>query len=177
MAGNSNSGRSGKPAVLHLLDGNKSKKPFSELMDDLTSPAVPIEAPPMPDCLSDGAVAEWERIVPDLLLLGLVAKLDMMALATYCEAVADWKTFRRRITDLNAEMGGADKGDVQIFKTGATQISVWRQLANDAEKRANAAGSLFGFSPMARRNLKVTPVPQGELFPNEQRDTAQKYFG
>lgn len=176
MAGNGNSGRPAKPAVLHLLDGNKSKKAFGALMDDLTSPAVPVQAPPMPDCMTDEAVAEWERLIPDLELLGLISKLDMMALATYCEAVADWKRFRRRIHDANADReGAADKGDVQVFKTGATQISVWRQLANDAEKRANAAGAMFGFSPMARRNLKVTP-PQGDLFPNEHRDAANKYF-
>lgn len=175
MAGNGNSGRTPKPTVLHLLDGNKSKKNFGALMDDLTSPAIPIQAPPMPDCLSDGAVAEWERLIPDLLILGLVTKLDMMALASYCEAVADWQGFRRRIAEVNAQNAGLEQGDIQTFATGAKQISIWRQLANDAEKRANAAGAQFGFSPMARRNLKVT-APQGELFPHEQQDAASKYF-
>jgi len=33
-------------------------------------------------------------------------------------------------------------------------MHVLRQLANDAEKRANAAGAQFGLSPMSRRNLK-----------------------
>lgn len=173
MAGNSNSGRPAKPASIHLLRGNPSKKNFDELMAEIRDPAVPVEAPPMPDWLSDDAALEWERVVADLLVLGWVSKLDMMALATYCEAVADWKRFRRLIAEFNAKAEGS--GDVQTFATGAKQISVWRQLANDAEKRANAAGAMFGFSPMARRNMKAQPA-QGELFPNEQRDAAAKYF-
>lgn len=176
MAGNGNSGRPGLPATVHVLNGNRSKKSMGELLDQVKSPAVPVEAPPMPDCLSGDAMAEWERLVPDLILLGLVSKLDMMALATYCEAVADWYRFRRKISEANALADGTDKGDVQTFATGAKQISIWRQLANDAEKRANTAGAQFGFSPMARRSLKTTPAPQGELFPNEHRDAANKYL-
>lgn len=175
MAGNSNSGRPAQPAVLKLLKGNPGKKSFGGLMDEVKDPSVPVAAPPMPTCLSDEAVAEWERIVPDLLLLGLVSTLDGMALATYCEAVADWQRFRWRIAEMNAKADSRDAGDVQTFATGAKQISVWRQLANDAEKRANSAGAQFGFSPVARRNLK-TAAPQGDLFPNEHRDAAARYF-
>lgn len=176
MAGNGNSGRPGLPATVHVLNGNRSKKNVDGLLDQIKAPAVPIVAPPMPECLTADAVAEWDRLIPDLIALGLVSTLDMMALATYCEAVADWFRFRRRITEANAATDGVDKGDIQTFATGAKQISVWRQLANDAEKRANTAGAQFGFSPMARRNLKTTPAPQGELFPNEQRDAAARYF-
>ncbi|MCS3467407.1 P27 family predicted phage terminase small subunit [Pseudomonas sp. JUb42] len=174
MSGNANSGRPGLPATLHLLNGNRSKKNVDALLDELKTPAIPAEAPPMPDCLTPEAIVEWQRLVPDLILLGLISKLDMMALASYCEAAADWIRFRRKIAEANAAQD--DKGDVQTFATGAKQISVLRQLANDAEKRANAAGALFGFSPLTRRNLKVTAPPQGELFPHEPRDAAAKYF-
>lgn len=174
MSGNANSGRSSKPASLHLLQGNRSKKNAADLLAEVKDPGFPVAAPDRPDWLSADASVEWDRVVADLLTLHLVSRLDMMALATYCEAVADWQRFRRLIAEKNAESDGA--GDVQTFATGAKQISVWRQLANDAEKRANAAGAQFGFSPMARRNLKAAPVGQGELFPHEQRDAADRYF-
>lgn len=173
MSGNANSGRSGKPAYLHLLQGNRSKKSVSDLLTEIKEPVVQVAAPPKPNWLSEVAATEWDRVVADLLTMGWISALDMMALATYCEAVADWQRFRRLIADHNAKADGS--GDIQTFATGAKQISVWRQLANDAEKRANAAGALFGFSPMARRNMKAA-APQGELFPNEQRDAASKYF-
>lgn len=173
MAGNSNSGRPGKPAVVHLMTGNRSKLARDKLLAEVEETTARAEPPPMPDWLSDDARAEWERVVPDLLKLGLLSPLDMMPLAAYCEAVADYQKFRRRIREANEAM---DRGDVQTFRTGAKQISVWRQLANDAEKRANSAGAQFGFSPLARRSLKAQAPPQGELFPNEQKEIVDKYF-
>jgi P27 family predicted phage terminase small subunit len=176
MAGNGNSGRPAKPPALHILQGNRSKKNFEEMINEIKAPPVPVAAPPMPSFLNDEAVLEWERVVPDLIALGLIATLDLMALATYCQAYGDWLRFQRLIAQKNADSVDGLGGDVQTFKTGAQQLHVLRQLANDAEKRANAAGAQFGFSPMARRNLKTAPAPQGELFPNEQRDAASRYF-
>ena len=49
MAGNGNSGRPSKPAALHLLQGNRSKKNFNELIEEIKAPAIPVAAPPMPD--------------------------------------------------------------------------------------------------------------------------------
>lgn len=176
MAGNGNSGRPGKPAVLKLLQGNRGRENLDDLLAEATSPAVPVGAPPMPDVLSAEAIAEWKQLVPALIALGIVSNLDSMALATYCQAAADWRRYQRLITKRNAASDDELGGDIQTFKTGAQQMHVLRQLANDAEKRANAAGAQFGLSPMSRRNLKTTPAPQGELFPNDQRDAADKYF-
>lgn len=173
MAGNGNSGRPALPATVHLLRGNPGKQSVAALQAAAHEPAVPTAAPPKPDFLSPAAAEEWDRVVAALLSLGWVSTLDMMALATYCEAVADWTRFRRMIADQNAKADGA--GDVQTYASGAKQISIWRQLANDAERRANQAGALFGFSPIARRNMKAA-APQGELFPNDARDAADRYF-
>jgi P27 family predicted phage terminase small subunit len=176
MAGNGNSGRPSTPASIHILQGNRSRKNIGELLNEVKTPLVPVGAPPMPDVLSAEAIAEWEQLVPALIALGIVSNLDSMALATYCQAAADWRRYQRLITKRNAASDDELGGDIQTFKTGAQQMHVLRQLANDAEKRANAAGAQFGLSPMSRRNLKTAPAPQGELFPNEQRDAADKYF-
>ncbi|WP_330114909.1 P27 family phage terminase small subunit [Pseudomonas sp. JS3066] len=146
---------------------------MTALQAESQAPAIPVQAPPKPDFLTPEAAMEWDRVVEALLALGWISSLDMMALATYCEAVADWLRFRRKIAELNAAMDSG--GDVQTFQSGAKQLSVWRQLANDAEQRANKAGALFGFSPVARRAMKAL-APQGELFPHEARDAADKYF-
>lgn len=176
MAGNGNSGRPAKPAALHILQGNRSRKNFQELIAEVKEPAVPVCAPPMPDVLTGEAAEEWGRIIPDLIALGLVSRLDLMSLATYCMAYADWLRYQRLIADRNSASADQLGGDIQTFKTGAQQMHVLRQLANDAEKRANTAGAAFGFSPMARRNLKTATQPQGELFPNDQQDAANRYF-
>lgn len=176
MAGNGNSGRPGMPAALKLLQGNRSRENRNDLLAEVAKPAVPVGAPPMPDVLTPDAVAEWEQVLPALISLGIVSNLDSMALATYCQAVADWRRHQRHIAQRNAASTDELGGDVQTFKTGAQQMHVLRQLANDAERRANAAGAQFGLSPMSRRNLKTAPTPQGDLFPHEQRDAADKYF-
>ncbi|UVM48352.1 phage terminase small subunit P27 family [Pseudomonas sp. B21-015] len=176
MAGNGNSGRPGMPAALKLLQGNRGRENRDDLLAEIAKPAVPVGAPPRPDVLSAEAVTEWDELVPALISLGIVSQLDSMALATYCQAVADWRRYQRLITKRNAASDDELGGDIQTFKTGAQQMHVLRQLANDAEKRANAAGAQFGMSPMSRRNLKTAPASQGDLFPNDQRDAADKYF-
>ncbi|ABM32202.1 P27 family predicted phage terminase small subunit [Paracidovorax citrulli] len=176
MAGNSNSGRPALPPFMHQMQGNRSKQSQAQLAETNEALQIAACAPEPPDWLNAAALAEWHRVVPDLLTLGWVHRLDRMQLAAYCEAVADWETFRRRIAEENRRQ--ADAGDVQTFATGAKQISIWRQLANDAEKRANAAGAGFGFTPLARRNMKAASAlpSQPELFPNDHKEAAARYF-
>lgn len=176
MAGNSNSGRRAEPAFMHQMKGDPSKKGMASLAAETKEMQLTASAPEAPEWLTPGALQEWQRVVPDLLTLGWVHRLDRMQLAAYCEAVADWEKFRKRIADENKRMD--DAGDVQTFATGAKQISIWRQLANDAEKRANAAGAGFGFTPLARRAMKaaIAPPQQPELFPNEHDEVAKRFF-
>ncbi|WP_458725659.1 phage terminase small subunit P27 family [Pseudomonas mandelii] len=175
MAGNENSGRPALPAVVHLINGNRSKKNRGDLLREQSQPVMPVEAPPMPDWLDEDARREWERVVPDLVTLGLISKMDMQVMAQYCEAVSDYRRWTLKIQELNESLSSSTKGDVQTYRTGAQDLSIWRKLRNDAERRANDAGGKFGFSPMARRSLKPA-APQGELFPNDQKRIVDTYF-
>jgi len=67
-----------------------------------------------------------------------------MALATYCQATADWRRYQRLITKRNDASDDDLGGDIQTFKTGAQQMHVLRQLANAPKNDANAAGAQFG---------------------------------
>lgn len=174
MAGNSNSGRHAKPAIVHLIQGNPSKKPRQELLAEVNNPIVPVEAPTMPDWFDEDLERIWNEVVADLLILGLITKLDKQILAQYCETVWEYRNFSLKIKEENKKLSSST-GDVQTSSTGYKDISVWRKLRNDAERRANEAGGKLGFSPLARQNLK-RPAPQQELFPNEPRDVADKYF-
>ena len=175
MSGNGNSGRPGKPAVLHLLAGNPSKRPRSELLDEINNPAVPPEAPDKPDWLDEDASREWDQLIPDLLKLRLISRLDGQGLAQYCEAVTEYRRFSLAIREANKNALSPRSGDVQTYRTGAKDLSIWRKLRNDAQRRADDIGRQFGFTPLARRGLKPA-APQGELFENEQDKIARKYF-
>lgn len=167
MAGNQNSGRRKLPANVHALRGNPSKLPSYELND--TGPQLKAEAPPCPAFLTKDAKAEWKRIVKDLEILGLITKVDRGELAVYCQAWGDWKKAREKITELE------DSGYVESTPSGYKQMSAWMQLANRAEDRMRKAGNAFGLNPSARASLGTGTAKQGELFPNEQADTARKY--
>ena len=121
MAGNSNSGRRADPAFVHQLKGDPSKRGKANLAAETEALQLQACAPNPPDWLSAGALAEWERVVPDLLTLGWVHRLDRMQLAAYCEAVADWETFRQRIATENKRM--ADAG-AEAAILGCTEIGM-----------------------------------------------------
>jgi phage terminase small subunit len=69
------------PANVHVLRGNPGHKTFGDL--DAVTPQV--EIPGCPEHLLPDARKEWERIGPELVSLGLVAKIDRAALALYCQ--------------------------------------------------------------------------------------------
>jgi P27 family predicted phage terminase small subunit len=53
--------------------------------------------PEMPADLPKAAAAEWRRIVPELKLMGVLAKIDRAALAAYCHAFARWFQAEREV--------------------------------------------------------------------------------
>lgn len=169
MAGNKNSGRRPLPGNVHMLRGNPSKKGAHDLQDGGNAPQLKVEAPPCPAFLTKDAKAEWRRIVKDLEILGLITKVDRAELAVYCQAWGDWKVAREKITEME------DRGMVEVTPSGYKQMSAWMQLANRAEERMRKAGDSFGLNPSARAKLGTGHVNQGELFPNEQKETAAKY--
>jgi P27 family predicted phage terminase small subunit len=171
MAGNGNSGRRPIPASVHLIRGNPSKKSAEELAAAAAHKAASLKnkAPACPEFLSENAKAEWRRIINDLLTLGVVTKIDRGELAVYCEAWADWKYARLKIKEMK------DSGFVETTPSGYKQMSAWMQVANRAEDRMRTAGASFGLNPSARSRMQIR-TPQGELFPNEEREKASAYF-
>jgi P27 family predicted phage terminase small subunit len=174
MAGNANSGRSALPAALHLINGNPSKKSASELATSTTKPVVaPLEPPTCPDFLTGAAKIEWKRIVDDLLVMGVLSRIDRAMLAVYCQAWADWKMAREKLA---AKAHGAAYED--MTPSGYKQMSVWLQIANRAEERMRVAGASFGLNPSARSSMNVQ-APQGkqlDLLPNDQKEAADRFF-
>ena len=169
MAGTSNSGRRPKPAALHLINGNPSKKSAAELAGAGDPVRPPAAIPVCPAFLTKDAKDEWKRIAADLQIMGLLSRIDRGELAVYCQAWGDWKYSRTKIAELK------EAGFVEATPSGYKQMSAWMQLANRAEDRMRTAGASFGLNPSARVRLQVRP-PQGELFENAPKEAADKYF-
>lgn len=159
-------GRQVTPPALQLLRGDPSKLGkgnLSRLLDETLR--VPVSIPELPSYLQYGgdgpelameARAEWERITPHLVKLGLISELDRAAAANYCFYWAlDVLAAKRLIT----------LGDAALFETtpsGYKQMGVWLQIKNRASAVLKSYLAEFGLSPAARS--RVTPgEAQGQL--------------
>lgn len=142
-----------RPAQLHILRGNPSKKPIGALLDEAVRPAV--EIPECPDHLQGEARAEWQRIGGHLQKLGLISQIDRAALAAYCQSYGRWVEVEIKIAVLNAEDKDGVAGFINDTPSGYKQISVLLQISNRCVEQMEKFLRHFGMSPAARS--RVTP--------------------
>ena len=140
-------GRQGVPTNLKLLRGN----PGQRRIYPEPQPLVPADVPEPPIHLGDDGRAEWSRVAPELLHLGLLTVVDFSALSAYCQAYDRWVVAER----LLAEMAAADpKRRALLVKTqgGFGQNPLVRVAATAARDMMSFAAQ-FGLTPTARRHL------------------------
>jgi phage terminase small subunit len=114
-------GRPPKPTALKLVQGSRIRKRKHE-----PKPRVGTTAPPW---LPKDAAAEWERLSPPLLRLGLLTEVDGDAFAALCILTA-------RLASL-AQVPGSDVTDVT--------------------KELRQLWGRFGMTPADRVKVSVTP--------------------
>jgi len=73
-----------KPTALRVLTGKAGHRPLPK-----NEPKPELGAVPPPWMTAPGAVAEWDRMAPRLLKLGLLTEVDGEALALLCGHLAD----------------------------------------------------------------------------------------
>lgn len=110
---------------------------------------LPASEPDCPEWLSDEAKAEWQRIVPTLVNLVGVHKIDRSLLATYCETWAEW---RNAVEALRKE-GETYETETQngIIVRAHPLVSIRQSARNDLVK----IGNKLGLSPSARTGLDI----------------------
>jgi P27 family predicted phage terminase small subunit len=133
-------GRKPKPTKLKILTGNPGKRPLNE-----QEPA-PEGIPKCPECLSDRAQAEWQRLVPQLIAAGLATAVDEACLTAYCTAVADL---------LETEQALAREGFTYTTMQGQIIARPEVAIRNAARKTIKEFASLFGLDPSSRSRLQV----------------------
>jgi len=111
-------------------------------------PKPEIQAPSCPDSLSLAAKAEWRRMAPLLVNMGLLSKLDRSALAGYCELYARWT---------KAEKEVQHQGEVITTPNGSLQVSPWLSIANRSLSEMRKYMAEFGLSPASRSKVTATP--------------------
>ena len=167
------------PANVHVLRGNASKKPLSELTDGL-QPEV--EIPGCPRHLLPEARKEWKRITPELERYGLISKLDRGALSLYCQAWARWVWAEEQLQRFAAQAAekmaeAAAKGEPYTGGDGYTvptpnghmTYSPHWVIANKAMEQVNRYMSSFGLDPASRGRVNPSAVRQRDMFNDDDK--------
>lgn len=154
------------PDNVRMLTGAAPRRAAADLADGV-HPLV--EAPEPPQDLTPAARDEWQRIVPELLALGLLSQIDRAALALY---VRSWGRLQVVERDLAAEQarlvaaGASESGAlVHVTPTGFSRPAVLARLAADLAAEVDRYLAAFGMSPSARSRVTASRnAAQGELF-------------
>jgi P27 family predicted phage terminase small subunit len=146
-----------KPTKLKLIEGTFRKDRHQE-----NEPDPVIEIPPCPQHLTGEAKVEWERITPELELVGLVSHLDVAALSTYCTAYAFVQATEKLCFD--------EEGKPKLFYRDSDNaiaenphFGAWKRSVEILHRYATE----FGMTPVSRSRINVS-VPNVPSRSNKQ---------
>jgi P27 family predicted phage terminase small subunit len=163
-------GRSAKPVMLQLLEGNKGKYSKAQLEERLEAEQSiqpnndKIEAP---NWLSPFARKEFKKLVEELLAVDLITNVDVNALAFYCDAFDKYV----KCTKLIKKEGLM----VEYTNKAAETNKVPHPLLTKQKALFEQMKSLsieFGLTPAARVKIAITKQNQ-----KPEPTTDEKMFG
>lgn len=143
-------GRPAKPTKLKILAGNPGKRPLPR-----GEPQPTIGIPTRPGWLSTEAKREWNRIVPELAELGLLARIDRALISAYCQC---WAMYVDAIRDIrkNGMTFETEKG--YVGQRPAVGIAA-RML-----EKMNQLSAKFGFTPSDRAKMSMPELTDEDPF-------------
>lgn len=108
-------------------------------------------SPKCPKHLKGEARREWNRIVPELMRLRVLATIDAAALGCYCAAYARW---------VQAEIALAENGVMVMTPNKYEVQSPWVGVSNKAMAMMHKFLTEFGLTPVARVRIAVPHQPE-----------------
>ncbi|HDR9189141.1 TPA: phage terminase small subunit P27 family [Burkholderia cepacia] len=105
-------------------------------------------APPSPDGMSSRAAAEWDRVAPLVVSLGLLSASDLRALELLAETLATEAQLRETL----------DREGLTIATgTGGSKAHPALRALSDARAQASRLLDAFGLSPRGRQAIDAPP--------------------
>ena len=130
-----------KPTKLKIREGNRGHRPLNT-----KEPEPAIEAPECPDIVKKNKVAirEWQRVVPILIELEVLSRLDSAVLAEYCIAYSRWV------------MAEAKCAENLVYESKGRQYETkWLKVAKDAAIQMHKCATEFGLTPASRTRVQI----------------------
>ena len=132
-----------KPTALKKLQGT-----YRPDRDSADEPTPSGHADP-PDVLTAAALAEWERLAPELESLGLLTSIDRAVFAVYCQGWADYNKLTEQLNDMASWTWESEKGYRQVVPEISMRKEAWTRIKE--------AGAKLGLDPSSRSGLNVAP--------------------
>jgi P27 family predicted phage terminase small subunit len=133
-------GRKPAPTPLKILKGTRADRVNAE------EPRPPVARPAMPEALDSFGRAEWERIMPELEELGILARVDGAALALYCSAYSQW---------IRADLEVVIRGLLVNTGSGGVKPNPAVAMAHQARAQMHSLLTEFGCTPASRSRVKT----------------------
>jgi P27 family predicted phage terminase small subunit len=132
-------GRKPKPAALKIAAGNPGKRPIVSGPKALKGRPVP------PAHLTGEALAEWRRVVADLVRMGVLGRENRVSLAIYCQ---NWARM------VEAERHVAEHGlMVAAPRTGVPMHNPYLSIAKASAATCSRIAAEFGLTPSSRQRV------------------------
>jgi P27 family predicted phage terminase small subunit len=141
-------GRRPTPVQLKLIRGNPGKRRIGGVFE----PPRPPEPPKPPPFLAGYALEEWRRVVPSLMIFGLLHDVDVMVLGAYCLAYQHWREAEELLQGLaDGDLKG--RGLLVRGSKGQAKANPLLQIARESAADMVRYASEFGFGPAARSRI------------------------
>jgi P27 family predicted phage terminase small subunit len=152
-------GRPPKPTALKKLQGNPGRRPLPK-----NEPQPELGIPTRPEWLLTEAKREWNRVVPELARLGLLAKVDRALIAAYCQC---WARY------VEAQQDIAEHGSTFTTDRGYEGPRPSVAIAKQALEKMTVLSAKFGFTPSDRSRLRAPEAEKKDPFEEFLRETGQ----
>jgi P27 family predicted phage terminase small subunit len=146
-------GPKNKPKALKILEGT-----YRADRDNPQAPEPPVTRGAVPpDFLDELAIAEWERIVPELETLGIMSNIDIALVTSYCVSVSELAEACKRI-EIDGYMYETEN------REGCTvqRKSPWIEVRNKAIANIVKTACEMGMTPASRSKVIASKQPKKE---------------
>lgn len=143
-------GRKPTPTKLKLIRGNPGKRALND-----AEPMPDVELPDCPVFIEGEAREQWNHVGRMLFEMGVMTRLDSLALAMLANSVARW---------ISAEATVKKTSDVLESGEGGFYQNPYLSVANKAWEQMSKMLIEFGMTPSSRVRLKVEMLSGPDAF-------------
>jgi P27 family predicted phage terminase small subunit len=162
----------GRPRLPTAIKKQRGTDQPCRILKDEMQPAPLVEYPLPPDWLTPDGQSEWHNVVSGLHALGMLSKLDLAMVASYCNEMALYR-------EMELKVRGNDRA-IAIKDTNGTlrklDIVAYQKIAHLALDKALAIAREFGFTPAARTKISMGQIAATKPSASNNTDDAEYEF-